>query len=116
MHQSKSLRVRDEIHCTIVELDYPEFKSEPHYKRRVMLEEVPRDGQERRVFYPLYGRKANLEALSQKATVFTYQYKPYVDIDWYINYLQDEQELEMYVLLCFVRDDVRSKAELEKEN
>lgn len=104
-------RAKDKIHCVVAALDYPEFEDNPQYKKQAMIEEEPRDGQERRVFFPILGRNDQVAAEASNATIFWYRYKPYVDIEWYIDYLHEQCEIDMYVTLCFVRDDMRHRAE-----
>jgi len=104
-------RARDKIKCIIAELDYPEFKNNPQHKRQVMIEEEPQYGRKTRIFFPILGRNDQIDAESSNASIFWYRYKPYVDIDWYIEYLNEKRELDSYVTLCFVRDDMRHRAE-----
>lgn len=104
-------RAKDKIHCVVAELDYPEFEDNPQHKRQVMIEENPQDGQERRIFFPILGRNDQIAAETGNASIFWYRYKPYVDIEWYIDYLHENRDIDMYVTLCFVRDDMRHRAE-----
>ena len=94
---------------------FEELADLPIWRKRVMVEKRPDYGQIPRIFYPLYGRKAGLTALQDRAEVHNYRYKPYVDIDWLIKFESDENELSTVSFLLQVRDYLCEIAELEKE-
>jgi len=97
----------------IVDLDFEEVAHLPQWRRIAMVEKRHDYGQERRVFYPLYGRKTGIKALQDEVKVHNYRYKPYVDIDWLIQFESDEDELVQVSFLLSVREKLTEIAEKE---
>jgi hypothetical protein len=97
----------------IMELEDHHFSAMPDWRRRALVDMHPTDGCLRRVFFPLYGRKECQTAMQEDAKIISYRYKPYVDIDWYITYLNLDKDEEMVEILLNLKHILTAQAELE---
>lgn len=96
----------------IVDLTMDEFEDRPQWRSIAMIEKNTQKGQNRRIFYPLFGKKEGLTALKDKAEVHSYRYKPYVDIEWLIKYQSEQNEMQEVSLLLSVIEHLNIIADL----
>jgi len=95
----------------IVKLDFEELYGLQDWRAIAIIEKTPTNSLERMIFYPLFGQKAGMSAAHDGAKVHNYRYKPYVDIDWMIQYESEENNFPEVSFLIQVRDYVNSTAE-----
>lgn len=96
-------------------IDNLEDEEIPKWQKFLYIQ-VEEDGQKTGVFYPLFGHKEVQYASADNAPVIRVAYHPYVDINWYIRFYEEEECPRLASDFTKIRDKLLKPARETKKS